>query len=228
MAKSKKEDNPQGIKNVEETLTKTEQFLEENYKPLLTGLAVIVVLVGLFWLAKIYQGKRNDEAQSQMYQAQKYLELDSINLALNGDGNYLGFIDIAKDYKYTKAGNLARYGAGICNLHLGNYEEAIDYLNKYSKKDKVIGSIAIGATGDAYVELGDTEKGISKYLEAAEFANNSFNTPLFLMKAAELYEMNSKYSDALKLYERIREEYPGSTEGSSIEKYIARVKLLSK
>jgi tetratricopeptide (TPR) repeat protein len=209
-------------------LTKTEQFLEENYKPLLTGLAVIVVLVGLFWLAKIYQGKRNDEAQSQMYQAQKYLELDSINLALNGDGNYLGFIDIAKDYKYTKAGNLARYGAGICNLHLGNYEEAIDYLNKYSKKDKVIGSIAIGATGDAYVELGDTEKGISKYLEAAEFANNSFNTPLFLMKAAELYEMNGKYSDALKLYERIREEYPGSTEGSSIEKYIARVKLLSK
>ena len=80
----------------------------------------------------------------------------------------LGFLDIAKEYKFTKAGNLARYSAGICNLHLGNYEEAIEYLKKYSKKDKVIGSIAIGATGDAWVELGDTEKGISKYLEAAE------------------------------------------------------------
>ena len=228
MAKSKKDDNPQGIKNVEETLTKTEQYLEENYKPLLTGLAIVVVLVGLFWLAKIYLTKRNDEAQSQMYQAQKYLELDSINLALNGDGNYLGFLDIASEYKYTKTGNLARYSAGICNLRLGNYEEAIDFLNKYSKKDKVIGSIAIGATGDAYVELGDLEKGISKYLEAAEFADNSFNTPLYFMKAAELYEMNGKYPDALKLFEKIKEEYPGSTEGSSIDKYIARVKLLSK
>ena len=228
MAKSKKDDNPQGMKNVEETLTKTEQFLEQNYKPLLIGLAVVVVLVGLFWLARMYLTKRNDEAQSQMYQAQKYLELDSINLALNGDGNYLGFLDIAKEYKFTKAGNLARYGAGICNLHLGNYEEAIDYLDKYSKKDKVIGSIAIGATGDAYVELGDTDKGISKYLEAAEFAENSFNTPLFLMKAAELYEINGKYADALKLYEKIKEEYPASTEGSSIDKYIARAKLLSK
>jgi tetratricopeptide (TPR) repeat protein len=228
MAKSKKDDNPQGIKNVEETLTKTEQYLEENYKPLLTGLAIVVVLVGLFWLAKIYLTKRNDDAQSQMYQAQKYLELDSINLALNGDGNYLGFLDIASEYKFTKAGNLARYSAGICNLRLGNYEEAIDFLNKYSKKDKVIGSIAIGATGDAYVELGDLEKGISKYLEAAEFAGNSFNTPLYLMKAAELYEMNAKYPDALKLYEKIKEEYPGSSEGSSIDKYIARVKLLSK
>jgi tetratricopeptide (TPR) repeat protein len=228
MAKSKKDDNPQGIKNVEETLSKTEQFLEQNYKPLLIGLAAVVVLVGLFWLAKLYLTKRNDEAQSQMYQAQKYLELDSINLALNGDGNYLGFLDIAKEYKFTKAGNLARYGAGICNLHLGNYQEAIDFLNKYSKKDKVIGSIALGATGDAFVELGNTDKGIAKYLEAAEFGKNSFNTPLFLMKAAELYEMNGKYADALKLYEQIKEGYPTSTEGSSIDKYIARAKLLSK
>lgn len=228
MAKNKKDDNPQGIKNVEETLTKTEQYLEENYKPLLIGLAVVVVLVGIFWLGRMYLTKKNEEAQAQMYQAQKYLELDSINLALNGDGNYLGFLDIAKEYKFTKAGNLARYSAGICNLHLGNYEEAIEYLGKYSKKDKVIGSIAIGATGDAWVELGDTEKGISKYLEAAAYADNSFNTPLFLMKAAELYELNGKYSDALKLYERIKEEYPTSTEGSSIDKYIARAKLLSK
>jgi tetratricopeptide (TPR) repeat protein len=216
------------MKNVEETLSKTEQFLEQNYKPLLIGLAAVVVLVGLFWLAKLYLTNRNDEAQSQMYQAQKYLELDSINLALNGDGNYLGFLDIAKEYKFTKAGNLAKYGAGICNLHLGNYQEAIDFLDKYSKKDKVIGSIAIGATGDAYVELGDTDMGIAKYLEAAEFAGNSFNTPLFFMKAAELYEINGKYADALKLYEKIKEEYPASTEGSSIDKYIARAKLLSK
>jgi tetratricopeptide (TPR) repeat protein len=228
MAKSKNEENPQGIKNVEETLTRTEQFLEENYKPLLIALGIVVVLVGLFWLGRLYLGRQNDEAQSQMYQAQKYLEQDSMNLALNGDGNYLGFLDIAKEYRFTNAGNLAKYSAGICYLHLGNYEEAIDFLNKYSKKDKVIGSIAIGATGDAYVELGNVEKGISKYLEAAKFAENSFNTPLFLMKAAELYEMNGKYSEALKLYQQIKDEYPGSTEGSSIEKYIARAKLLSK
>jgi len=34
MAKKIKDDNPQGFKNVEETLTKTEQYLEENYKKL--------------------------------------------------------------------------------------------------------------------------------------------------------------------------------------------------
>ncbi|HEX2969193.1 MAG TPA: tetratricopeptide repeat protein [Bacteroidales bacterium] len=228
MAKKKKDENPQTISNVEETLSKTEHFLEENYKPLLISLGVIVGIVGLVWLGKIYLNNRNDEAQSQMYQAERYLEMDSLNLALNGDGNYLGFLDIAKDYKFTKAGNLARYSAGICYLHLGSFQEAIDYLDKYSKKDKVIGSLAIGATGDAYVELGETDKGISKYIEAANYAGNSFNTPLFLMKAAGLYELQNKYSDALALYERIQKEYPESTEGASIDKYIARVKILMK
>ena len=228
MAKNKKDENPQTISTVEETLTRTEHYLEENYKTLLIGLGIVVVIVGIVWLGKLYLNKRNDEAQSQIYQAERYLEMDSLKLALNGDGNYLGFLDIANEYKLTNTGNLARYSAGICYLHLGNYQEAINFLNKYSKKEKVLGSLAIGATGDAYVELGDLDKGVSKYLEAADFAENSFNTPIFLMKAGELYELKGKYAEALKIYERIESSYPESTEGTTIEKYIARVKLLMK
>ena len=228
MAKNKKDVNPQTISNVEQTLTRTEHYLEENYKTLLIGIAVIIVIVGLGWLVKLYLNKRNDEAQSQMYQAERYLERDSLKLALNGDGNYLGFLDIAKGYKLTKSGNLALYSAGMCYLQLGQFQEAINYLQKYSKKDKVLGSLAIGATGDAYVELGNLDKGVSKYVEAADYAKNSFNTPLLLMKAAEIYELKGSYSDALKIYERIESEYPESTEGRVIDKYLARVKLLIK
>lgn len=228
MAKKIKEDNPQTLKNVEETLTRTEHFLEENYKRLLIFLGVIVALVALFYLGRLYLNKKNNEAQSQMYQAERWLEMDSLKLALNGDGNYLGFIDIANNYKRTKAGNMAKYSAGICYLHLGQYQDAIDYLSKYTKKDNVIGSLAIGATGDAYVELGDLEKGISKYIEAADYGKNNFNSPIFLMKAGQLYELQQKFSDALKLYERIKKEYPESTEGVNIDKNIARVKLLIK
>jgi tetratricopeptide (TPR) repeat protein len=228
MAKKIKGENSPGIKNVEVTLTKTEQYLEENYKTLLIILGALVLVVGIFWLLRLYQNKKNGEAQSQMFQAEKWLEMDSLKLALNGDGNYLGFLDIASNYKMTKAGNLAKYCAGICYLHLGQYQDAIDYLSKYSKKDKVIASLATGAIGDAYIELGDLDKGVEKYLEAANSARNSFNTPVFLMKTAQIYETQQKYSDALKVYERIKEEYPESTEGASIDKYIARAKLLIK
>jgi tetratricopeptide (TPR) repeat protein len=228
MAKKNREEDSQGLKNVEQTLTNTEHYLEQNWKLLLSVLGGIVILVGIFWLGRLWLNKKNDEAQSQMYQAQRWLEMDSLKLALNGDGNYLGFLDIIKNYKMTPAGNLAKYCAGICYLHLGDYQNALDFLNKYSKKDKLIGSVAAGATGDAYVETGDLDKGLAKYIEAADMAKNSFNTPLFLMKAGQIYEMEKKYTDALKMYERIQTEYPESTEGTSIDKYIARVKLLIK
>jgi tetratricopeptide (TPR) repeat protein len=228
MAKKNKEENPQALKNVEQTLSNTEKYLEENYKLLLTILGSVVVLVGIFWLGRLWLNKKNDEAQSQMYQAQRWLEMDSLKLALNGDGNYLGFLDIAKNYKMTRAGNLAKYSAGICYLHLGEYQNAIESLNKYSKHDKLIGSVAVGAIGDAYVETGDLDKGLAKYIEAADMAKNSFNTPVFLMKAGQIYELQKKYTEALKIYERIQSEYPESTEGTSIDKYIARVKLLIK
>ena len=225
MAKTSKDSSP--VSSVEQTLSKTEQYLEQNYKVLLSGLGGIVAIVAMIWLGKLLVSKRNDEAQSQIYQAEKYLEMDSLSLALNGDGNYLGFIDIAKNYKRTKTGNLANYGAGVCFLHLGEYESAIEYLGKYSPKDKIIGALAIGATGDAYVELGNLEKGVAEYIKAANYSPNSFNTPIFLMKAGEIYELLGKYNDALKVYERIENEYPTSTEGASIEKYITRAKLLS-
>jgi tetratricopeptide (TPR) repeat protein len=228
MAKNTKDSNPKAVRNVEQTLTKTEQFLEQNYKSLIYGLGVIIVLVGLFWLSKIYLNKRNDEAQSQMYMAQRYLQMDSLKLALNGDGNYLGFLDIIKDYKHTYSGNLARYCAGICYLHLGQYQEALDYLGKYSKYDKIISSLAIGAMGDAYVELGELDKGVANYIEAADYASNQFSTPIFLMKAGGIYEMTKKYDAALKMYTRIKDEYPESSEGAAIDKYIARVNILMK
>ena len=96
MAKKKATAAPQALENVEQTLTRTEKYLEENYKTLLIGLAVIAGLAGLIWLGSIYLNKRSSDAQSQMFQAERYFEIDSVSLALNGDGNYLGFIDISQ------------------------------------------------------------------------------------------------------------------------------------
>jgi tetratricopeptide (TPR) repeat protein len=228
MAKKKTGSSPQALENVEQTLTRTEQYLEDNYKTLLTGLVIIASIVGIVWLGTIYLKKRSSEAHSQMFQAERYFELDSAALALNGDGNYLGFLDITKSYKMTKAANLAKYYSGICYLKLGEYENAIDMLTGFSKKDKVLGATATGAIGDAWVELGDMTKGAKFYTEAADFGANAFLTPIFLMKAGQVYEAEKNYVKALEMYNRILDDYPASTEGTTIEKHIARVNLLNK
>ena len=227
MAK-KKDKTEEKIVAVEEVLGKTEQFIEKNQKILTIIVGIIVVLVlGYFGYKKFYLAPLEKEAQSQIFMAEMYFEQDSLNRALYGDGNYLGFLDIIDDYSSTKTGNLANYYAGICFLKKGEFEEAIDYLKNFSSSDQIIGPMASAAIGDAYMELGDPEKSITYYLEAAGKSNNEFTAPTFLMKAAWTYEELGEYNKALKLYERIKKEFYQSYEAREIDKYIARAKSLS-
>lgn len=225
---SKKKDTTKGIENVEQTLTKTEQFLEENYKIMLYGLIALVVLVGLFWLVRLHISKQTRDAQGQMFTAEQYFEQDSLKLALYGDGNNLGFIDIADNYRITKTGKLANFYAGACFMHLGEFEEALNYLEKYTVKDEILNPQAKGLMGDANIELGNTDKGIKLYLEAAGLSANSFHTPIYLMKAGIAYESQGDYASALGVYEQIKDSYPESNEGRAIDKHIARIKVLTK
>ena len=170
---------------VEEVFSKSEQFIEKYQKVILIAVGVIVVVVlVVFGFKRFYIGPREKEAQSQMFMAEKYFEMDSLNKALNGDGQYLGFLAIMEDYSMTKSANLSHYYAGICYLKLGKYDQALEHLDKFSSDDKIIAPMAKGAMGDAYMELKQVEKAAGFYQDAADMNKNDFTTPLFLMKAA--------------------------------------------
>jgi len=225
MATDKKNTQVDNLKEVESALTKTEQFLESNSK--LIGIvigSIVVVAVGYLGLNKFYLEPRSEEAKEQMYVAQNYFEKDSFNLALNGDGNNLGFLDIIDDFGSTDAGNLSCYYAGVSYLNMGQFDNAIDYLKKFDTDDLLLGPISVGAQGDAQLELGKTDKALALYTEAYKMNDNELTTPIFMLKAGELLESLSKQEEALKIYEIIKQKFPESTEGRSIDKYIARAK----
>ena len=103
---------------VEEALTKTEQYIEDNQKNLIRIVGVIVGVIALvIGFQNLYIEPLEKEAQTDIYMAELYFQKDSFNLALNGDGQYLGFIDVADEYSWTKIGELANYYAGLCFLH---------------------------------------------------------------------------------------------------------------
>ncbi len=214
---------------VEEVFSKSEQFIEKYQKVILIAVGVIVVVVlVVFGFKRFYIGPREKEAQSQMFMAEKYFEMDSLNKALNGDGQYLGFLAIMEDYSMTKSANLSHYYAGICYLKLGKYDQALEHLDKFSSDDKIIAPMAKGAMGDAYMELKQVEKAAGFYQDAADMNKNDFTTPLFLMKTAMAYEELGKLDRSLEFYKRIKEEYPRSNEGREIDKYISYTESLLK
>ena len=221
----KKEEN---LSEVENALTKTEQFIEKNQKILTIVVGAIVVIVGGYLgFKKLYIQPLEKEAQSQMFMAEQYFEKDSFNLAINGDGNYLGFLDIIDDYNMTKAANVAKYYTGISYLHLGQFNDAINYLNEFETDDLLLAPVTEGAKGDAYSELDEKGKALSAYEKAYSYKNN-FTTPIYLMKAGLLLEAEGKFDDALEAYNEIKESYPESNEGRTIDKYIGRIKVQEK
>jgi len=226
MVSKKKDTRSENLVAVEQALTSTEHFIETNQKPLTyIVIAIIVVIGGFLGFRKFIVSPKEKEAQAQIFMAESYFEKDSFNLALNGDGNYLGFLDIMDSYKMTKTSKLANYYAGISYLRLGQFEEAISYLQKFKSKNAMLMQIATGAIGDAYVEMDDFGKGVDYYLRAADKGENEFLTPLYLQKAGELLELQGNKTKALGLYKRIKTEYPDSNEGRNIEKYIARAQI---
>lgn len=225
MAK-KKARQTDNLQELESALTRTEQFIEEHQKPITYVIGALVLLVVAYLgFTRFYLHPREEEANSQMFMAENYFEKDSFNLAINGDGNYLGFLDIIDDYGLTKAGKLARYYAGISYLHLGQYEDALEYLNGFKTKDMLLAPITEGAKGDAMLELGDTTGALRHYRKAFSMSDNEFTTPIYLMKAANLLESMDQLDEALVLYRQIKEKYPESNEGQNADRYIGRIEI---
>jgi tetratricopeptide (TPR) repeat protein len=221
---SKKKQGPVIGEGVESALSRTERFIEENQKSIIRVVTVLLALTAiLLAMKRFYLIPRESEARSQMFVAEQYFESDSFNLALYGDGNYSGFIEIIQDYGLTKAANLSQYYAGISYLRLGEYEDALDYLKKFRVRDKMVAPIAEGAKGDACVELGEMEKGLGYYLKAAKKSKNNFTTPIYMVKAAQVYEHLQEYGKALELYQQIKTDFPDYARNNNIDKYIARV-----
>lgn len=227
--KQKEVKTQQQFENIEETLTKTEEFIVHNQKTLTIVVIVLVAIVlGFFGVKKYYIEPKNKEAEEQIYPAQRYFEADSLDKALYGDGNSMGFVYIAKNYSMTKAGNLAKYYAGISFLKKGDFDQAISYLSDFDADDEIVAPMAKGALGDAYLEKGDRAKAVSAYKSAATDDENEFTSPLFLLKAGELYELMGQYDDAVDAYTIIKEKYFKSQEARNIDKYIARAKAAGK
>lgn len=216
-------------KGLLETTHKVEDFYTRHKKNINTALVALVVIIGgYFAYHNFYLAPREAEAQKEIYMAQKYFDVDSFGLALNGNETFKGFLTIADEYSGTKAGNLAHYYAGICHLRGGQFQEAIDQLEDFSTSNELVAPLAEGAIGDAYVELADLDNGVKHYMKAAKMSSNKLTSPIFFKKAGLVFEEQKNYDKAIEVYTTIKNDYPEAQEAQDIDKYIARATALKE
>lgn len=202
------------------------EFWNKNSKPLFIVLGALVVIVGGFLLYKEYvQKPKYQEAQDKSFKAEEYFRMDSVALALSGDGVNPGFIKIADKYSGTPAGNMAQFYAGVCCLKLNQNDKAVKYLKDFSTDAKQIQQRAYKLLGDAYGDLGKGEEALKYYKKAAYYnTDDKTSSANALFHAAFLAQkVLNKPDEAIKLYKEIKEKYGQTQQGFMADQYLAQL-----
>lgn len=204
-------------------ISKTEEFFAKNKVWSLSITVAIALVLVSFFVYKYYMTNQNELAQADMFQAVFYFEQDSLDLALNGDGNNYGFRDIIDEYPRTDAANLANFYSGVIHLKKGNFKVAILYLEDFQSDDLLVQSRAYSLIGDAYMELEDFESAVEYYNRAANHKPNEYFSPIYLKKAAIAYEKLEQWDEAKGCYQKIIDDYKTSSEYQAAQKQLARL-----
>ena len=197
-------------------------FVESHQGLILAVLSGIVGVVALYFvLNQFVWGPKEESAKNEIFKAQQMFARDSFQVALDGkDDEFMGFLDIIDEYGSTSTGNLAYAYAGICYKNLGQYDEAIKLLNKFSGSDELVSPSIVGAVGDCYWDLENASKAVDYYLKAASMADNDLLSPLYKKRAALAYLSMDKKSEAVKLLEGITTEYPNYQDMNEVLKFL--------
>lgn len=223
------------FKSLDVGASKTEAWVEKNQKYILGIIGVVAICVlGYLAFQEFIQKPKEIEATNEMFQAQTYFEQaltatakDSLfTLSLNGGEGKYGFLDIIDKFGSTDAGNLSKYYAGMAYLNTNNYKEAINYLDDFSSDDAMLGPLAKGGIGDAFVQLGQDDKALSYYEAASSMSVNEFTTPRFLLKAGNTALKLGKTDKAIKHFSEITKNYPTAAEVTKATANIGKAKAM--
>lgn len=229
MAKEKKKDD--GIEILEDPnalVEKANEFFDNKKNRIMVFSigGILAAVIVAFAAYNYYITNQNNTAQEELFQAQFYFEADSLGLALNGDGNSYGFLEIMDEFPGTKAANLSSFYAGASYLRLGDFDGAIRLLKEFSSSDYLIQARAYALIGDAYMEQDDFDNAIDYYNQASEYKPNESFTPIYMKKLAVAQEQNGELAAAASTYGRIEKEYPRSSQIHDARKQKARLEAL--
>jgi len=194
-------------------------------KIIYVSVAVIVIVGGYLGYKYLIQAPKELKASEELFAAESNFRKDSFNLALNGANGSAGLLKVISKYGGTAAGNLARLYAGESYLQTGEFQKAIDQLEKFDAKgSKQVEAKVEGLLGDAYAELKKNEKAIDHYRNAGTgFPEDQALSSEYLFRGGLLSEMSGKTEEAIELYQIIKDKYPRTEKGFVIDKYLARL-----
>lgn len=220
MSKLKKEDLEQDI--LLEYSSRFMHFYQNNKATVIGGGVGIILVIGLIIGYVVYSNQQEEEASILLGMAEQELMMENYETALYGNDEdfTLGFVQIANNYSGTDSGNLAHYYAAVSEFELGNYEDALNFIEDFTPPTGILGVAAISLHGNILLELENYTEAAQQYERAAEWDENSTTTPQNLFEAAQAYQRADNIQMATNHLNTIVNEYPNSAQTPQAERIL--------
>lgn len=212
----------------EAVVDRAKDFWEKSGKKISIILgAILLIVLGFIGYKKFIKEPKERKAADAIFKAESYYGQDSLDKALNGDGQYPGLEKVISDYGGTLNGNRAKYIAGSIYLKKGNFDKAIQYLKDFSTDAPQVQASAYKLLGDAYSEKNNGKEALDYYKKAAHHCEEDemLSCEALFMAAYTADKLLNDQKQAVELYKEIRQKYghlqQASQWAAEAEKYLA-------
>lgn len=201
-----------------------------NYRKhlIIAGIVIVVAALGTILYYNNLQAE-NERAMTELGKVYPLYDEARYNAAIYGmpEQNIPGLRDISEQYRRTEAGRIATFYLANAYYHLGEYDDAYRYFNEFRGDDSLLRASALAGRAAIYEVRGEHARAAELYERAATRFGKTAITPENLKHAGRNYLEAGESTRALRLFEKLKNEYPESPYTHDVERYIAQIRVSS-
>lgn len=212
-----------------QSYAKVQQTYFENKNTIIGAAVAVILAIALSIGYYYYSQTQENKAQELMGLAETYFLNGNYENALNGSEEdfTVGFEQIINNYSGTKAGNLARYYAAVCEYKLGDTEAALQYIRDFEVTDGIMGVAPLSFKAVLLTETGNHQEAAETYVQAAELNENDATTPYNYLEAANAFNDAGDTEQAKTYARKVVDEYPNSQQVADAQRLLGRLMAAS-
>ena len=219
MAKKKNQETRTKLEEINDSLSGIEQKFEQHKNIIYWSVMAVLIIALIIWAYfKFIYTPNLEKANAELAKADTELIMKQDSVAA-----LKAYEKVAKNYS-NEAGNVAKLKAATILYAQGQIKKALNYLEDYSPKGKIVAPSSQSLLGDCYVNTKQLDKAVAAYDKAIKLVgdNKAFLPSLMLKKANVLHSLK-KYNEELDIYEEIENNYYGP---GALDAQIERAKAL--
>jgi len=191
---------------------------------LIGGVAVILIAAGSFFYMQQKSGS-NERANVELsrvipaFDAGMYLE----SIEGNPQSKVMGLKKIVAEYGNSENGEIAKVYLGHAYFYLGKVDEALKNYEDFDGNNELFKAASFAGEAACYEAKNDLEKAAELYRKASSVSEeNALNPQYLLFSGINLLKVK-KIAEAKEIFERIKKDFPTTTSGREVERYLAQV-----